>query len=55
MRRTARRATAIAFSGLLFLGGAACSDEDGDGANLDEEIDETEQQVDEEIEGQEDD
>jgi hypothetical protein len=52
MRRTTRRATALAFSALLFVGGAACSDEDGDGATTDEELQDAEDQVNEEIEGQ---
>lgn len=52
MNRTLRRATALAFSGILVFGGVACSDEDGDGATTDEELDDVEQQVDEEIEGQ---
>jgi hypothetical protein len=52
MQRTTRRATALAFSALLFLGGAACNDEDGDGAGTDEEIEDIEQEVNEEIEGQ---
>lgn len=48
---------ALAIAALPFSG--ACSDEDGDGATTDEEIqdvqdgaDETEQQVDEEVDGQ---
>ncbi|HEX9993873.1 MAG TPA: hypothetical protein VGB14_13170 [Acidimicrobiales bacterium] len=52
MDRTLRRATAVAFSGMLLLGGVACSDEDGDGATTDEEIQDVEDQVDEEIQGQ---
>ncbi|HEX8582728.1 MAG TPA: hypothetical protein VF640_10380 [Acidimicrobiales bacterium] len=52
MNRTLRRATAVAFSGMLLLGGVACSDEDGDGATTDEEIQDVEDQVDEEIQGQ---
>jgi hypothetical protein len=52
MTRTTRRATALAFSGLLLLGGVACSDEDGDGATTDEEIQDVEDEVNQEIQGQ---
>lgn len=37
-----RKLTAASFVALLALGGAACSDEDGDGARTDEEIGELE-------------
>lgn len=47
MYRTPRRITAIAFAATLAVGGAACSDEDGDGATTDEEIGELDDQVDE--------
>ncbi len=52
MNRTLRRASAVAFSGLLLFGGVACSDEDGDGAGTDEEIQDVEDEVNEEINGQ---
>ena len=51
MTRAARRATALAVSGALLLGGVACSDEDGDGATTDEEIQDVRDEVDEEIGG----
>ena len=38
---------AAALTAALALGGAACSDEDGDGATTDEEVGEVEEQVDE--------
>ena len=46
MHRTTRRITAGALAGLLvFSGGlAACSDEDGDGAGTDEEVEEIDEQ-----------
>ncbi|MEX2659762.1 MAG: hypothetical protein WD232_08695 [Acidimicrobiales bacterium] len=47
MRRTPRTITAAAFAATLALGGAACSDEDGDGATTDEEIGELDEQMDE--------
>jgi hypothetical protein len=52
MTRTARRATALAVSGILVLGGVACTDEDGDGATTDEEIQDLRDEVNEEINGQ---
>ena len=53
MRRTSRAASA-AIAALLVFGGVGCNDEDGDGAVTDEEVDDVEQQVDEEVEGQDD-
>lgn len=47
MHRTPRTITAAAFAAALALGGAACSDEDGDGATTDEEIGELDEQMDE--------
>ena len=39
MKTMNRRIAAIAAVAVLGLGGAACSDEDGDGATTDEEVD----------------
>ena len=59
MRRAPRIAAATFAVVALGLGGAACSDEDGDGATTDEEIQDVEEgadragdQVQEEVEGQ---
>ena len=59
MTATTRRITAAAFVATLALGGAACADEDGDGATTDEELQDVEDgaedvgnQVEEEVEGQ---
>ena len=38
---------AATFAAALVLGGAACSDEDGDGATTDEEVGELDQNIDE--------
>ena len=40
-----RRITALSFAALLALTGAACSDEDGDGAETDEEVDQVDEQL----------
>ena len=45
MRRRTRTLTAAALTGILLVGGAACSDEDGDGATTDEEVGDLEQEV----------
>jgi hypothetical protein len=58
--RTTPRIVATGFAAALAIGGlAACSDEDGDGATTDEEIQDLEEtgedvgnQVEEEVEGQ---
>ena len=42
-----RKLAAVPLAVMLLLGGAACSDEDGDGAETDEEIGELDQKVDE--------
>jgi hypothetical protein len=59
MRRAPRIAATALTVVALGLGGAACSDEDGDGATTDEELqdvedgaNEAEDQVNEEVEGQ---
>ena len=48
-RRTTRTAVAGALVALVALGGGltACSDEDGDGATTDEEVEELDQEVEE--------
>ena len=43
MRTRSRTLTAAALAGVLLFGGAACSDEDGDGATTDEEVNEVEE------------
>ncbi len=59
MTRTARSIAAGALAGTLLLVAPACSDEDGDGATTDEELEDVENRLDdagneinEEIEGQ---
>lgn len=47
MRHTRSKLSAAAITTVLVLGGVACSDEDGDGAGTDEEVDQLEQEVDE--------
>jgi hypothetical protein len=47
MHRTARPFAAATLAVVLAFGGAACSDEDGDGATTDEEIGELDQDIDE--------
>jgi len=52
MTKRIRRAAALVMTATLALGSAACSDEDGDGANTDEEvgeIDDTAEDVGEEL------
>lgn len=46
MNTTTRRITALAAVAILGLTGAACSDEDGDGATTDEEVGEIDESVD---------
>jgi hypothetical protein len=41
-----RRAVSASFAAVLVLGGAACSDEDGDGGTTDEELEDVDQTVD---------
>lgn len=43
--RTRDRVAAAAFSGLLVVATVACTDEDGDGASTDEEIDQIDESV----------
>ena len=43
MTSTLRKLLAALFAGALLMAPAACSDEDGDGANTDEEVDELEE------------
>ena len=43
MKTMNRRIAAIAAVAVLGLGGAACSDEDGDGATTDEEVDQVDE------------
>lgn len=46
MASLARKATAATFTAALLLGGlTACSDEDGDGAETDEEVDQVDEQL----------
>jgi hypothetical protein len=47
MRLRTTRLSAVAVTAVLAFGGVACSDEDGDGATTDEEVDNLEQEVDE--------
>lgn len=47
MRRTSTKLlSTVALTTVLAFGGVACTDEDGDGAGTDEEIDQLEQEVD---------
>jgi hypothetical protein len=60
MRRTpTKTVTAATLAGLFLLTGAACSDEDGDGATTDEEVEDVEseaekvqREAEQEVEGQ---
>lgn len=47
MRSRGTKLAAAALTAVLAFGGAACNDEDGDGAGSDEEVDNLEQEVDE--------
>jgi hypothetical protein len=44
LHATARRAAAVSIAALLGLGFVACEDEDGDGAETDEEVDQLDEQ-----------
>lgn len=43
MKTMNRRIAAVSAVAILGLGGAACSDEDGDGATTDEEVDQVDE------------